>query len=93
VECNGNKKHNYVLHKNFVAVSFLGGRRRLAFVPRFELTKKKRKHLLSLETIVANVGTQSLACKRAIEQLKAGMPDGLSSNQNTNLGKFWRALQ
>jgi hypothetical protein len=21
------------------------------------------------------------------------MPDGLSSNQNTNLGKFWRALQ
>jgi hypothetical protein len=24
--------------------------------------------------------------------LKAGLPDGLISNQNPNLGKFWRAL-
>jgi hypothetical protein len=26
-------------------------------------------------------------------QAEAGLPDGLFSNQNRNLGKFWRALE
>jgi hypothetical protein len=28
-----------------------------------------------------------------IQVLVAGLPDGIFSNQNPNLGKFWRVLQ